>query len=183
MKHFKVEPKDTFRSGRCRNPPMNYMTGRDDAGTARADRQTEADENTRALMITGGVEGKFITHYSVDELAAMAADPAECARVFPDAVRRLPPPARPHHADAESRHRGDQRRLHGRRVRARAGLRLSSRRGRPISNRAAGGGARDSSRGRRHAAPSAPDRTRAGARGDAVRQRLPVRARPSGWEW
>ena len=37
----------------------------------------------RAIILTGGIEGKFITHYSVDELAEGAADPAECARTFP----------------------------------------------------------------------------------------------------
>jgi enoyl-CoA hydratase len=44
--------------------------------------RVEGDEQTRVLIITGGVEGKFITHYSVDELAASAADP-ESARVMP----------------------------------------------------------------------------------------------------
>ena len=33
--------------------------------------------------MTGDIEGKFITHYSVDELAQAAADPAECATGFP----------------------------------------------------------------------------------------------------
>jgi enoyl-CoA hydratase len=45
--------------------------------------EAEADENIRAIILTGGIEGKFITHYSVDELAEGAADPAECARTFP----------------------------------------------------------------------------------------------------
>ena len=45
--------------------------------------EAENDENTRAIVITGAIEGKFITHYSVDELANAAANPAECARTFP----------------------------------------------------------------------------------------------------
>ena len=47
--------------------------------------RAESDANTRAIILTGGIEGKFITHYSVDELAAMAADPAACAQIFPAA--------------------------------------------------------------------------------------------------
>jgi enoyl-CoA hydratase/carnithine racemase len=83
MKHFKVEQHDHVQVWTMSNPPMNYMIGPMTQELLELTGKLEADENTRALVITGGVEGKFITHYSVDELAAMAADPAECARVFP----------------------------------------------------------------------------------------------------
>src|SRR5262249_10883841 len=38
--------------------------------------QTWADPALRAVILTGGMPGKFITHYSVEELAALAADHA-----------------------------------------------------------------------------------------------------------
>jgi hypothetical protein len=34
-------------------------------------------------LVTGDIEGRFITYYSGDELAQAAADPAECGRSFP----------------------------------------------------------------------------------------------------
>jgi len=83
MKHFKVEQHDRVQVWTMSNPPMNYMTAPMTQELLELIAKLEADENTRALVMTGGVEGKFITHYSVDELAAMAADPAECARLFP----------------------------------------------------------------------------------------------------
>jgi enoyl-CoA hydratase len=65
------------------NPPMNYMTGPMSGELLELIGKAEDDENTRAIILTGGIDGKFITHYSVDELAAMAADPAACAQSFP----------------------------------------------------------------------------------------------------
>ena len=38
--------------------------------------QTWADPAVRVVVLTGGMPGKFITHYSVEELAALAADHA-----------------------------------------------------------------------------------------------------------
>jgi enoyl-CoA hydratase len=82
MKYFSVEQHDHVQLWTISNPPMNYMTGPMSAELLELIGRAEADENVRALILTGGVPGKFITHYSVDELAAMAADPAQCARVF-----------------------------------------------------------------------------------------------------
>lgn len=52
------------------NPPMGYM----DTGTvAELDvvtRELEADDSVRAVVLTGGIPGVFIRHYSVVELAA-----------------------------------------------------------------------------------------------------------------
>ncbi len=83
FEHFNVEQHDHVQVWTITNPPMNYMTGPMSAELLELIGRVEADEHTRALILTGGVEGKFITHYSVDELAAMVADPAECARTFP----------------------------------------------------------------------------------------------------
>jgi enoyl-CoA hydratase len=83
MQYFDVEQKGPIQIWKINNPPMNYMTGPLSRELVQLIGKLEGDDNTRVLIITGGVEGKFITHYSVDELAASAADPAECARVMP----------------------------------------------------------------------------------------------------
>ncbi len=83
MKHFSVESEGHVQTWTMSNPPMNYMTAAMSQELTELIGRTEADENVRAIILTGGIEGKFITHYSVDELAEGAADPAECARTFP----------------------------------------------------------------------------------------------------
>jgi enoyl-CoA hydratase len=83
MQYFDVEQKGPIQIWKINNPPMNYMTGPLSRELVQLIGKLEGDDNTRVLIITGGVEGKFITHYSVEELAASAADPAECARVMP----------------------------------------------------------------------------------------------------
>jgi enoyl-CoA hydratase len=85
MKYFKFEQHDQVQVWTISNPPMNYMTAPMTLELLELAGEAERDESARAIIITGGLEGKFITHYSVDELAATAADPAECARVFPEA--------------------------------------------------------------------------------------------------
>jgi enoyl-CoA hydratase len=83
MEYFEVEQHGPIQIWKINNPPMNYMTGPLSRELVQLIGKLEGDSATRVLIITGGVEGKFITHYSVDELAASAADPAECARVMP----------------------------------------------------------------------------------------------------
>ncbi|HXW83617.1 MAG TPA: enoyl-CoA hydratase/isomerase family protein [Candidatus Binataceae bacterium] len=85
MQHFKVEQNGLVQTWTISNPPMNYMTAPMSRELLELVGRAESDENVRAIVITGGVAGKFITHYSVDELAAAAADPAACARTFPAA--------------------------------------------------------------------------------------------------
>src|SRR5258708_35557723 len=63
---------------------MNSFVGPGAAELLELIGKAEADAELRAIILTGGIDGKFIPHYSVDELAQMAADPAECARVFPE---------------------------------------------------------------------------------------------------
>ena len=83
MQYFDVEQRGPIQIWKIKNPPMNYMTGPLSRELVQLIGRLEGDDSTRVLIITGGVEGKFITHFSVDELAASAADPAECARVMP----------------------------------------------------------------------------------------------------
>jgi len=83
MKYFNTETEGHVQTWTMSNPPMNYMTAAMSQELLALVSHAESDENVRAIILTGGIEGKFITHYSVDELAEGAADPAECARTFP----------------------------------------------------------------------------------------------------
>jgi enoyl-CoA hydratase len=83
MKYFKVEQEGHVQVWTMSNPPMNYMTAPMTQELLELVGEAEGHENLRAIILTGGLEGKFITHYSVDELADAAADPAVCARTFP----------------------------------------------------------------------------------------------------
>jgi enoyl-CoA hydratase len=85
MEYFKFEQRGHVQVWTITNPPMNYMTAPMAQELLELIGRAERDESTRAIVITGGIDGKFITHYSVDELAQAAADPAECARTFPEA--------------------------------------------------------------------------------------------------
>lgn len=55
------------------NPPMNYFCAE---GTREFSALIESwrKPEVRAVVLTGGMSGKFITHYSVEELAALASD-------------------------------------------------------------------------------------------------------------
>jgi len=54
------------------NPPMNFMNAPMVAELGQLTREVEANPGDRVLMLTGGVEGVFITHYDVGELSALA---------------------------------------------------------------------------------------------------------------
>jgi len=83
MKYIDVKQHEQIQVWTLNNPPMNYMTAPLCRDLLELIGKAESDEGVRVVILTGGVEGKFITHYSVDELAAAAADSAECARTFP----------------------------------------------------------------------------------------------------
>jgi enoyl-CoA hydratase len=54
------------------NPPRNFLNATIVAELTRLADEVEADEDVRALVITGGAEGIFITHYDVGELSAVS---------------------------------------------------------------------------------------------------------------
>lgn len=95
---WSVEESDGIVVATYMNPPMNYMVAPAVAELAElvADWEREA---VRAVILTGSVEGRFITHYSVEELAEMAQHPeAEMQAVnrgYQDFVLRLRRLAKP----------------------------------------------------------------------------------------
>jgi enoyl-CoA hydratase len=54
------------------NPPRNYLNSAIVSELSRLVDDVGADESIRALIITGGVDGIFVTHYAVGELGALA---------------------------------------------------------------------------------------------------------------
>lgn len=54
------------------NPPMNFMNARMVGELDDLSREVERTREDRVLLITGGVEGIFITHYDVGELVDLA---------------------------------------------------------------------------------------------------------------
>ena len=63
------------------NPPREPAECADGGGAARARRRLADDADVRALVLTGGADGIFITHYDVGELSNISDD-----------VRTQPPP-------------------------------------------------------------------------------------------
>src|SRR4029077_15314377 len=54
-------------------PPMNYFCA-DGSRELVALIESWRDPQVRAVVLTGGMQGKFITHYSVEELVEYASD-------------------------------------------------------------------------------------------------------------
>ena len=75
MDYFQIEQRDGVALCRIVNPPMNYFTGPMARELGELTAQLASARSVRAVLLTGGVPGKFITHYSVEELAQLAADP------------------------------------------------------------------------------------------------------------
>ncbi len=56
-----------------RNPPMNYFCA-DGAAELGALIETWREPAIKAVVLAGGLPGRFITHYSVEELLSYAED-------------------------------------------------------------------------------------------------------------
>jgi enoyl-CoA hydratase len=76
MQYLQVERTNQVAVCTMTNPPMNYLTAPMAQEIGELVGELADGRSTRALILTGGIAGKFITHYSVEELAQLAADPA-----------------------------------------------------------------------------------------------------------
>ena len=75
MEYFRIEHDDGIAICTMHNPPMNYLTAPMTTELGQLLGEWATDRRVRVVLVTGGIEGKFITHYSVEELALLAADP------------------------------------------------------------------------------------------------------------
>ncbi|MGV1047135.1 MAG: enoyl-CoA hydratase/isomerase family protein [Solirubrobacterales bacterium] len=85
MSVWDVEDQDGIIVAAHDNPPMNYFIG--DSATGLAEmlpRWREPD--VRVVIITGAIPGKYITHYSVEELVELAADRESLIRASYDLI-------------------------------------------------------------------------------------------------
>lgn len=73
MALWKTRKKDGVVVATYNNPPMNYFCA-EGAQELAALVEKWAEPDIRAVVLTGGIEGKFVTHYSVEELHAAASD-------------------------------------------------------------------------------------------------------------
>src|SRR3712207_3392916 len=72
---------ETARDGRVltvrlTNPPRNFMTTQMVRELDELLRDLESDSEIRAVVLTGGVDGVFITHFDVEEILDGAGGPA-----------------------------------------------------------------------------------------------------------
>jgi enoyl-CoA hydratase len=71
MEHWHVERRGAVAIARHDNPPMNYLTAQ---GAAELDELIDSwgDPDVRVIVLAGAVPGRFITHYSVEELVELS---------------------------------------------------------------------------------------------------------------
>jgi enoyl-CoA hydratase len=68
MRQVKAHVREQIGIVELDNPPDQMMTNQMVSELDELTAKWEQDENVRAIVITGAVPGKFITHYSLDEL-------------------------------------------------------------------------------------------------------------------
>jgi enoyl-CoA hydratase/carnithine racemase len=73
MTLWKTEAHDGVVVATYTNPPMNYFCAEGTQELGGLIEQWKSPE-VRVVILTGGMTGKFITHYSVEELAGYASD-------------------------------------------------------------------------------------------------------------
>jgi len=73
MSLWKTEAKDGVVVATYTNPPMNYFCAEGTRELVALIEQWRSPD-VRVVILTGGMTGKFITHYSVEELVEYASD-------------------------------------------------------------------------------------------------------------
>jgi len=68
-RYLQTRREDTTLVCTITNPPRNFLNATIVAELTRLADEVDTDEGVRVLVLTGGVEGIFITHYDVGELA------------------------------------------------------------------------------------------------------------------
>lgn len=89
MAQVTVEHRGAVAVCTITNPPAGYMDSATVPELDAATRELESDSSVRAVVITGGIPGVFIRHYSVVELEALSAQLRQ-AGVTVDLDSRVP---------------------------------------------------------------------------------------------
>jgi enoyl-CoA hydratase len=91
MKHLKTRQEGNVGIIELINPPYNFMTKLMVKELDELTKYWEKDSNIRAIIITGGIKGYFITHYSVNELvdtfAPFSKIPRKLKPLFASSIR------------------------------------------------------------------------------------------------
>ncbi len=82
MALWTVERKDGIEIATYNNPPMNYFCA-EAVGEFQTLIESWRDPAVRVVILTGALPGRFITHYSVEELHALASDRAAMIEAGP----------------------------------------------------------------------------------------------------
>lgn len=85
MSVWDVEERDGIVIAAHNNPPMNYFVGESAAELAEMLPRWREDD-VRVVIITGAIPGKYITHYSVEELVELAEDREALLRASHDLI-------------------------------------------------------------------------------------------------
>lgn len=85
VEFWDIEEFDGIVVAAYRNPPMNYMVGKG-IGELKDLITSWREPGVRVAIITGAVPNKFITHYSVEELVELGADPDALKRSAPELI-------------------------------------------------------------------------------------------------
>lgn len=90
MPQITVTRADGIATITITNPPRGYMDATTVAELDAATASLETDRTVRAVVVTGGVPGVFIRHYSVHELETLARQLRQ-RNITVDPTRPLPP--------------------------------------------------------------------------------------------
>src|SRR3954453_8189476 len=98
LETLKLEQDGRVLTARFSNPPLNFMTTAFIRELAELTRGVDRDPSVGAVVLTGGIEGRFLTHLDAQELAGMQDLPhpklpmraAEVVLLVLNAVLRLP---------------------------------------------------------------------------------------------
>lgn len=69
---IRVEQDGRVVTAYVADPPYNFMTARMQGDLDRLSRAVDADDSVGAVILTGGVDGRFITHFDISEILESA---------------------------------------------------------------------------------------------------------------
>ncbi len=86
MKFWQVEKIGGVVVADYYNPPTNYLTGVATGELSELISAWRTDSSINAIVLSGGVKDRFITHYSVEELVDLAEDRDNLLKVAPSLI-------------------------------------------------------------------------------------------------